>query len=104
MPLEATQRIAGRISSSGFRTGADGTTFICASWSSEGLGASAAPRGPESCGPLSVLDVGRAERQIVKDRAFRPVVAPAVADQPLERLRHRLHLGDPRLKIAGMRL
>src|SRR5271166_2649058 len=45
-----------------------------------------------------------AQRQIVEDRAVRPVVAVAFLHELAQRLRHRLHLRDARLEIAHVRL
>ena len=45
-----------------------------------------------------------AEREIVKDRAVRAIVAMARGDEVAQRLRHSLHFGDARLKVADMRL
>jgi hypothetical protein len=44
------------------------------------------------------------EREIVKDRAVRSIVAMACGDQFPKRVRHRLHLDDARLKIADVSL
>src|SRR6516225_319908 len=102
MPLEATPLIAGRISSSGFGAGEVDTRFILASWGNGRAHASVAGRGGWSARRPSMT--ARTERQVVEDRAVRPVVAMAAAHKLLERPRHGLHIGDPRLKIADMRL
>src|SRR5208282_5326244 len=59
-----------------------------------------------SCSGVRVIDISvynHAQREIVEDRAVRPIVSVAGADELAERLRYRLHFGDALLKVADMR-
>jgi hypothetical protein len=46
---------------------------------------------------------GVAQREIVEDRAIRPVVAVTSMDKVAQGLGHRLHIGDTRVEVADMR-
>src|ERR1700722_3046236 len=95
MPLVAASRIDGRIRSGQLVLAAGEATFIAASWTSPRTCASVGDEGSHVDAP---------ERQIIKDRAVGSIVAVTRGNQFPERIRHRLHLGDARLKTVNMDL